>query len=85
MKMYFVYILQSPKDRRTYVGYTPDLAARLHGHNAGQVKSTKHRRPLELLFSEKFASAQEAKKRERWWKSGAGRRKLKEFFKKQKI
>jgi GrpB-like predicted nucleotidyltransferase (UPF0157 family) len=29
---------------------------------------------------EQFATAKEAKKREQWWKSGAGRRKLKEYF-----
>jgi len=82
--MYFVYILQSLKDGRTYVGYTPDLEKRLVKHNAGWVRSTKYRRPLKLLFSEKFKTSQEAKKRELYWKSGGGRRKLKDFFGKQK-
>ena len=81
--MYFVYILQSLKDKRTYVGYTNDIDIRLKQHNSGQVTATKHRRPMKLLFSEKFETKQEAKKRELYWKSGGGRRKLKQFFNQQ--
>lgn len=78
--MYFVYILKSSKDSRTYVGYTSNLEERLKRHNSGQVIATKHRLPLKLLFSEKFETEQEAKKRERYWKNGGGRRKLKDIF-----
>ena len=80
--MYKVYILQSLKDNRTYVGYTNDLERRIREHNSGQVKSTKARIPLKILFSESFEEVKKAKKRELWWKSGVGRRKLKDFFKK---
>lgn len=80
--MYCVYILQSRKDKKTYTGYTKDIVVRLQKHNSGQVASTKHRRPLKLLFSEEFETVQEAKRRELWWKSSSGRKKLKEFFKK---
>ncbi len=82
--MYYIYILKSIKDGRTYVGYTANLAERLKYHNSGRVPATKHRRPLKLLFSERFLTMAEAKKRESWWKSGAGRRKLQEFFKLKK-
>ena len=78
--MYFVYILLSLKDGRTYVGYTKDLNNRLQKHNYGEVKATKHRCPLKIIFSERFSSIQEAKQRELWWKSSSGRKKLKEFF-----
>jgi len=80
--MFFVYVLQSLKDGRTYVGYTYEINQRLARHNSGQVKATRNRRPLELLFAENFQTEQEAKKRELYWKSGAGRRNLKEYFKK---
>ena len=80
--MYFVYILKSVKDGKTYTGYTNNLKNRLKSHNSGQVISTKYRKPLELLFSEQFETISEAKQRELWWKSGAGRKKLKEFFQK---
>lgn len=78
--MYFVYVLRSLKDNRTYVGYTNDLERRFKQHNAGLVKSTKHRVPFVLLYSEQLVSLAEAKKRELWWKSGSGRRYLKNFF-----
>ncbi|MEK7482067.1 MAG: GIY-YIG nuclease family protein [Patescibacteria group bacterium] len=80
--MYFVYILKSIKDGRTYIGYTKNLENRLKLHNSGQVIATKYRKPLKLLFSEQFKTISEAKQRELWWKSGAGRRRLKEFFQK---
>ena len=78
--MYTVYILQSMKDAKTYVGYSNNVQRRLLEHNSGQSKATRHRRPFEILFTEEFETEQEAKKREMYWKSGAGRRKLKEYF-----
>ena len=75
--MYFIYVLKSLKDNRTYVGYTNNVEERLKKHNSGQVKSTKYRQPLELLFSEEFKTSQEARKKELYWKNGRGRRKLK--------
>ena len=78
--MGFVYILLSLKDQKTYTGSTDNLDRRLKQHNSGQVKSTNDRLPMKLLFTETFETLSEARKRELWWKSGAGRRKLKEYF-----
>jgi putative endonuclease len=78
--MYYIYILQSAKDKRTYVGYSHDIQNRLARHNAGQVPATRNRRPLKLIFSESFETEQQAKQRELYWKSGAGRRKMKSLF-----
>jgi len=66
---------------RTYVGYTKNIEKRLALHNSGQVTATKYRTPLRLIFSEQFRTSAEAKKRELYWKSGGGRRKLKELLK----
>jgi len=82
--MYSVYILQSLKDGRSYVGYSDNFERRFKEHNDGRSKSTKHRRPFKLILKEDFENEAEAKKRELYWKSGAGRRKLKEYFKNQK-
>lgn len=79
--MFTVYILQSVKDKKTYVGYTDNFERRFEEHNSGKSKSTKHRLPFKLLFKEEFENSMEAKKREIWWKSGSGRVKLKEYFK----
>lgn len=78
--MFTVYILQSIKDKKTYVGSTNNFERRFKQHNTGKSKSTKYRAPFALLFKEEFETSVEAKKREIWWKSGAGRRKLKEYF-----
>ena len=78
--MYFTYVLRSSKVNRTYVGFTSNIDARLKRHNSGQVTATKSWVPWKLLFSEKFNTATGAKKRELYWKSGAGRRRLKELF-----
>jgi putative endonuclease len=83
--MYFVYILLGEKDHRTYVGYSNNVMARLKRHNAGHVAATKNRRPLRILFYEKFETEKEAKERELWWKSSSGRNKLKEIFKKHRL
>jgi putative endonuclease len=79
--MWYCYILQSLKDKRTYTGYTGDIKKRLASHNQGKVNATKNRRPFVILFTEEMMNENEAKRRELYWKSGAGRRKLKEFFK----
>ncbi len=76
----YVYVLRSLKDGRTYVGSTDNIMRRLKQHNSCQVKATKHRIPLIILFTEEFESLSEARKREKWWKTGAGRRKLKDLF-----
>ena len=70
--MYYVYILQSLKDGRYYYGCTANLPQRIKAHNQGRVRSTKHRRPLKLIYFETFESKTEALRRERFFKSKAG-------------
>jgi putative endonuclease len=81
--MFYLYILQSLKDNRTYVGHTANIERRFCEHNSGRVPATKNRRPLKILKVETCGTLSEAKTRELYWKSGAGRKKLKEFFKKE--
>ena len=78
--MLTVYMLLSLKDHRTYTGHCFDINQRLAQHNSGQVAATKRRRPLEVFYTEYVATLAEAKKRELYWKSGAGRRKLGKIF-----
>ena len=70
--MFFVYVLRSTIDQKLYIGYTRDIKKRLNDHNSGRVSSTKARKPLELIFKEAYGIKQEAQKRERFLKSGAG-------------
>jgi len=66
---YFVYILKSLKDLRFYIGQTNNLDDRIKRHDSGKVKATKHRRPLELVYSEIYNSRLKAMKREKYLKS----------------
>ena len=63
--MYIIYILQSQKTQRYYVGQTNDLGDRLKRHNDGRVKSTKTGKPWKLVYSEEYQNRQTAYKRER--------------------
>ena len=76
-----VYVLFSHKLNRTYVGYSANLQKRLKYHNLGKVKSTKKGKPWILVYCEKCNSYFEAIKKEKYYKSGAGRRKLAKIFK----
>jgi putative endonuclease len=78
--MFIVYVLLSLKDNRTYVGFTNNFVRRFHEHNTRQAKATRSRAPFTVLFTEEFQTLKEAKHREIWWKSGAGRRELKRRF-----
>jgi putative endonuclease len=57
-----------------YVGLTANVEVRLRYHNAGRVRSTKHRVPFELLYKEAYATRAEARAREKHLKSYAGSR-----------
>jgi putative endonuclease len=74
---YTVYVLQSKKDGGIYIGHTDNLRARLARHHSGGVRATAHRRPLHLVLKENFTTRKEAIMRERWLKSGVGRKHLK--------
>jgi len=63
--MFFVYILQSNKDKKLYIGFAPDLRKRFKKHNLGLVTSTKSRIPFRLAYYEAYASKQDAMKREK--------------------
>ena len=63
--MYYVYILQSLKDSRLYIGYTSNLRLRFKQHLNGEVESTKYRRPLKLIYYESYFKKELAEERER--------------------
>lgn len=76
--MYYTYVIESAKDGRWYTGMTSDLRARLADHLKGQVRSTSHGRPLRLVYYEACLSEADARRRERYLKSGKGKRYLKQ-------
>lgn len=72
--MFYVYILQSKKDSKKYIGFSSDLKERIKQHKSGEVRATKNRLPLELVYYEAFSDKKAAQQQELFYKTGQGRR-----------
>ena len=72
--IYFVYVLKSRKNGKRYYGFTrKDPTVRLLEHNLNKNDWTSKNGPFDLLYFEEFSSRKEALKREKYFKSAAGR------------
>jgi len=78
---YYVYILQSLKNKSLYIGYTTDLKKRFKEHNNGRNLATKPFLPYKLIFYEALPNKKDAKNRELYLKSGWGLRSIKKILK----
>ncbi|MCD6400179.1 GIY-YIG nuclease family protein, partial [candidate division WOR-3 bacterium] len=65
-------MLESLKDNNFYIGISRNPKHRLLLHNRGKTRSTKKRRPFTLVYVEEIGSLQEAREREKYYKSGYG-------------
>ncbi len=72
--MWTIYVLQSRIDGDRYVGITRDIKRRMYEHNSGKVRSTKSRKPFDLVYTEYCSNSSDARVREKYLKSAAGRR-----------
>jgi len=70
--MYTVYILQSEKTGKYYIGFTEDLIDRLSRHNSGATKSTRNGRPWIVVYEEECSGKRDAWLRERQIKKYKG-------------
>ena len=78
--MYWIYILENISDISWYIGYTSDLKKRIAEHQKGDgARTTKRKIGWKLIYCEGYLNQADAKGRERFLKSGSGRR----IFKKQ--
>ena len=77
VKMWYVYLLKSSKTKLWYTGSTNDLRKRILRHNSGKNISTKHGIPWRLIYYESSIHMKDARARERYLKSGMGKRYLK--------
>jgi len=68
------HVLRSDRDQRFYTGAARDLRARMKLHAKGRVRSTAHRRPLTLISYEACQGIDDAFRRERFLKTGKGKR-----------
>ena len=72
--MYYTYILLNEKQNHTDIGCTYDVTRRLEEHNSGKVTSSKPYRPYRILHLEEFSTLVDARRKEKFYKSTAGRR-----------
>lgn len=79
--MHYVYVVKSTQDGKLYTGFTSDLRKRFREHNAGKVSSTKNRGPFVLIYYEACINEQDATAREKYLKTGMGKRYIKNRLK----
>ncbi len=78
--MYYTYVIMN-NEGRLYTGFTYDLRKRFKEHNAKKSKYTKHRGPYKLIYYEACLNENDACQREKYLKSGIGKRYLKNRLK----
>ncbi len=79
--MAWIYVLESIRDSVHYVGSTSKrVEERLKRHNKGDYRFTKGHRPWKVVHAEVFSSLSQAVSRERFLKSGVGRKELKKIL-----
>ena len=79
--MFYIYIIQNKKDGRWYTGFTNDLRKRFNEHNNNKVVSTNNKCPFELIYYEACFNKYDALAREKYLKTGMGKRYLKNRLK----
>ena len=65
MSGYYVYLVEC-SDKTLYTGWTNNIEKRIHEHNNGTcgAKYTRTRRPIKLVYVEKYLTLSDALKRE---------------------
>lgn len=76
--MYYTYLLENQDDKSWYIGYSSDLQKRLAQHVSGQGgQTTKNKSQWKLVYYEAYLNKKDAQGRERFLKSGSGRKYIK--------
>ncbi len=83
MQKYFFYLARC-KDNTLYAGYTTNIKQREEKHNSGNgAKYTKHRKPVKIVYFERFTNKIEAMRREaqiKKWKKNKKENLIKNFI-----
>ena len=80
-KMCYVYVIRSLSSDYWYTGVTSDLRKRFSQHHEGSAGWTKRHRPYELIYYEACRNRDDATAREKYLKTGMGKRYLKNRLK----
>lgn len=77
-QMYYVYILVSERNGKSYVGFTSkETKQRLREHNLGSNQWTSLNKPFRILYYESYICKEDALRRENFLKSGVGKKLVK--------
>ena len=79
--MFYVYVIKSRKSERLYTGSTNDLRKRFNQHNENKSTWTKKKGPWELIYYEACLNEEDARSREKYLKTGMGKRYIKNRLK----
>ena len=77
--MYTVYILKD-KNNKYYKGLTNNIVRRLKEHKSGHTITTSKMKDIELIYKEEYVAFNEARAREKYFKTAAGRKMLKKLL-----
>jgi len=77
--VYYVYAISSTTKKYIYVGQTNNLERRVRQHQSGKEKTTRDYRPFKVILTEKHLNRVDARVREKYYKSGSGKERLKEL------
>ena len=87
--MFYVYVSHSKKDLGLYIGYSTDLRRRLKEHKNGASLAMSYRGPWNLIYYEASLDEADAIGRQRYLKSGGGRKllrsQLRNYFTKHRL
>lgn len=78
--VYYFYILRSDKNKKLYLGFTPNLKERIVSHNKGENIATKPNIPYSLIFYSGFVDKTDALNCEKYFKTTAGWKRLKKML-----
>jgi putative endonuclease len=79
--MFYTYVIKSKKSGRLYTGFTNDLRKRFKQHNENKSTWTKNKGPWDLIYYEACLNEEDAGSREKYLKTGMGKRYLKNRLK----
>jgi putative endonuclease len=73
--MFYVYFLKSLKNRKVYVGFSSkDPGVRFTEHLNGSNVWTRQNGPFELIYFESYYCGEDARNREKFYKTGVGKK-----------
>ena len=78
--MITVYVLESIKNNTWYTGIAIDALNRLKEHNSGKNRFTKGHQPWKIIYTEKQPDWINARAKEKYLKSAAGKKWLKKWL-----